>query len=116
MAASLAAESGRTIRSANPVGSSLTNCGDDLLDHAIGKVFLLRVARPKAGDRVRITGQLIDAVTGAHLWADRFDGSMADVFDLQDKVASSAAIRAGYSAKTAEVQSCRSTLRVEGFL
>jgi adenylate cyclase len=41
--------------------------------------------------RVRITGQLIDAVTGVHLWADRFDGSLEDVFDLQDKVASSVA-------------------------
>jgi hypothetical protein len=40
---------------------------------------------------VRITGQLIDAVTGVHLWADRFDGSLEDVFDLQDKVASSVA-------------------------
>jgi adenylate cyclase len=40
---------------------------------------------------VRITGQLIDALSGAHLWADRFDGSLKDVFDLQDKVASSVA-------------------------
>ena len=40
---------------------------------------------------MRITGQLIDAVTGAHLWADRFDGSLEDVFELQDKVASSVA-------------------------
>jgi tetratricopeptide (TPR) repeat protein len=40
---------------------------------------------------VRITGQLIDATTGAHLWADRFDGSLEDVFELQDKVASSVA-------------------------
>jgi tetratricopeptide (TPR) repeat protein len=45
----------------------------------------------KAGSRVRITGQLIDAATGAHLWADRFDGSLEDVFDLQEKVASSVA-------------------------
>jgi tetratricopeptide (TPR) repeat protein len=36
---------------------------------------------------VRITAQLIDAATGAHLWADRFDGSLEDVFELQDKVA-----------------------------
>jgi TolB-like protein len=41
--------------------------------------------------RVRITGQLIDAVTGAHLWADRFDGSLPDVFELQDTVAVSVA-------------------------
>jgi tetratricopeptide (TPR) repeat protein len=40
---------------------------------------------------VRITGQLIDAETGAHLWADRFDGSLEDVFEIQDKVASSIA-------------------------
>ena len=45
----------------------------------------------KAGQRVRITGQLIDAYTGAHLWADRFDGSLEDVFELQDKVATSVA-------------------------
>ena len=42
----------------------------------------------KAGTRVRITGQLIDAATGAHLWADRFDGSLDDIFELQDEVAS----------------------------
>jgi adenylate cyclase len=40
---------------------------------------------------VRITGQLIDAVTGTHLWADHFDGSMEEVFELQDKVAASVA-------------------------
>ena len=40
---------------------------------------------------MRITAQLIDTTTGAHLWADRFDGSLEDVFDLQDKVASSVA-------------------------
>ena len=45
----------------------------------------------KAGNRVRITAQLIDATNGAHLWADRFDGPLEDVFDLQDKVASSVA-------------------------
>jgi tetratricopeptide (TPR) repeat protein len=43
----------------------------------------------KAGNRVRITGQLIDTATGAHIWADRFDGSLDDIFDLQDQVASS---------------------------
>jgi TolB-like protein len=41
----------------------------------------------KAGQRVRITGRLIDALTGTHLWASHFDGSLADLFDLQDKVA-----------------------------
>src|SRR4029077_10024950 len=45
----------------------------------------------KAGTQVRITGQLIDALTGTHLWAGRFDGSPEDVFDLQDKIAISVA-------------------------
>jgi hypothetical protein len=42
---------------------------------------------PKAGNRVQITGQLIDTTTSAHIWAERFDGCLEDVFDLQDKVA-----------------------------
>ena len=54
----------------------------------LGVRYVLEGSVRKAGDRVRITGQLIDAATGTHLWADRFDGSLEDVFDLQDKVAS----------------------------
>ena len=57
----------------------------------LGVRYVLEGSVRKAGQRVRITGQLIDAVTGAHLWADRFDGSLEDVFELQDKVASSVA-------------------------
>jgi TolB-like protein len=49
--------------------------------------YVLEGSVRKAGNRVRITGQLIDAVTGAYLWADHFDGLLEDVFDLQDKVA-----------------------------
>jgi hypothetical protein len=40
----------------------------------------------RAMNRVRVTGQLIDASNGAHLWADRFDGALEDIFDLQDDV------------------------------
>jgi adenylate cyclase len=57
----------------------------------LGVRYVLEGSVRKAGGRVRITGQLIDAETGSHLWADRFDGSLEDVFDLQDKVASSVA-------------------------
>jgi TolB-like protein/class 3 adenylate cyclase len=57
----------------------------------LGVRYVLEGSVRKAGNRVRITGQLIDAATGAHLWADRFDGSFEDVFELQDKVASSIA-------------------------
>jgi adenylate cyclase len=59
--------------------------------HELGVRYVLEGSVRKAGNRVRITGQLIDATTGAHLWADRFDGSLEDVFDLQDKVASGVA-------------------------
>jgi adenylate cyclase len=57
----------------------------------LGVRYVLEGSVRKGGNRVRITGQLIDAATGAHLWADRFDGSLEDVFELQDKVASSVA-------------------------
>jgi TolB-like protein/class 3 adenylate cyclase len=57
----------------------------------LGVRYVLEGSVRKAGQRVRITGQLIDALTGTHLWAERFDGSLEDVFDLQDKVATSVA-------------------------
>jgi adenylate cyclase len=59
--------------------------------HELGVRYVLEGSVRKAGGRVRITAQLIDATNSAHLWADRFDGPLEDVFDLQDKVASSVA-------------------------
>ena len=53
----------------------------------LGRALRARRQRPKGGNRVRITAQLIEAETGAHLWADRFDGLLEDVFELQDRVA-----------------------------
>ena len=52
----------------------------------LGVRYVLEGSVRKSANRVRITGQLIDTATGAHLWADRFDGGLEDVFDLQDKV------------------------------
>ena len=57
----------------------------------LGVRYVLEGSVRKAGMRVRITGQLIDALAGTHLWADRFDGSLEDVFELQDKIAVSVA-------------------------
>jgi adenylate cyclase len=57
----------------------------------LGVRYVLEGSVRKAGGRVRITAQLIDAQTGTHLWADRFDGSLEDVFELQDRVATSIA-------------------------
>jgi len=52
----------------------------------LGVRYVLEGAVRKAGNRVRITAQLIDALSGTHLWAERFDGSLEDVFELQEKV------------------------------
>src|ERR1700761_425352 len=52
----------------------------------LGVRYVLEGSVRKAGNKVRITGQLIDTATGAHLWADRFDGALEDIFDLQDEV------------------------------
>jgi adenylate cyclase len=57
----------------------------------LGVRYVLEGSVRRAGQRVRITAQLIEAETVAHLWAERFDGSLEEVFELQDKVASSVA-------------------------
>ncbi len=55
----------------------------------LGVRYVLEGSVRKAGNRIRIAGQLIDAETGAHLWADHFEGALEDMFDLQDHVTSS---------------------------
>ena len=52
----------------------------------LGVRYVLEGSVRKAAGKVRITGQLIDAATGAHLWADRFEGDLSDVFALQDRM------------------------------
>jgi adenylate cyclase len=56
---------------------------------ALGVRYVLEGSVRKASNRVRITGQLIDSSTGAHLWADRFDGTLEDIFELQDQMTTS---------------------------
>jgi adenylate cyclase len=55
----------------------------------LGVRYVLEGSVRKSGDRVRISGQLIEAATGTHIWADRFDGGLEDVFGLQDQVTTS---------------------------
>jgi len=55
----------------------------------LGVRYVLQGSVRRAAQRLRITAQLVDATTGANLWADRFEGSLEDVFDLQDKVTTS---------------------------
>ena len=70
----------------------------------LGVRYVLEGSVRKAGGRVRITGQLIDAATGAHLWADRFDGPLDDVFELQDKVTSSVVAAIAPRLEQAEIE------------
>jgi adenylate cyclase len=73
----------------------------------LGIRYVLEGSVRKAGGRVRISAQLIDALSGAHLWADRFDGSLQDVFELQDKVAISAAGIIEPTLRQAEIERAR---------
>src|SRR5262249_39803175 len=56
------------------------------IGRSLGVRYVLEGAVRKASGKVRITGQLIDAVTGAHIWADRFERDLTDIFALQDEV------------------------------
>ena len=55
----------------------------------LGVRYVLEGSVRKSANRVRITAQLVDTASGAHLWADRFDGGLDDIFELQDKVTTS---------------------------
>ena len=55
----------------------------------LGVRYVLEGSVRRAANRARITAQLIDASTGSHLWADRFEGTLEDIFDLQDQVTAS---------------------------
>jgi TolB-like protein/class 3 adenylate cyclase len=52
----------------------------------LGVRYVLEGSVRRSGNRVRVTGQLIEAATDRHLWADKFDGSLEDIFDLQDRI------------------------------
>ncbi len=77
----------------------------------LGVRYVLEGSVRKFGTRVRVAAQLIDATNGAHLWADRFDGSLEDVFELQDNVAASVAgaIEPALQAAEAARSICRPT-------
>ncbi|MER8467815.1 hypothetical protein NKH02_34245, partial [Mesorhizobium sp. M1396] len=55
----------------------------------LGVRYVLEGSVRRSGERLRITAQLIETIAGAHLWADRFDGAVADVFDVQDRITES---------------------------
>ena len=73
----------------------------------LGVRYVLKGSVRKAGDRVRISGQLIDGSTGTQLWANRFDGNLEDIFDLQDRVTESVVGAIQPSILSAEVERSR---------
>ena len=73
----------------------------------LGVRYVLEGSIRKAGSRVRITGQLIDATTGHHVWADRFEGDLSDIFDLQDKVTESVVGAVEPSIRLQEIRQAR---------
>jgi adenylate cyclase len=54
--------------------------------HELGVRYVLEGSVRKGGDKIRFTAQLIEAASGAHIWADRFEGDLHDVFELQDRI------------------------------
>jgi tetratricopeptide (TPR) repeat protein len=70
----------------------------------LGVRYVLEGSVRKAANRVRIIGQLIDASTGAHLWADRFEGVLKDIFDLQDHVTASVVSAIAPTLEKAEIE------------
>ena len=73
----------------------------------LGVRYVLEGSVRKAGKRVRVTGQLIDASTDAHIWADRFDSDLDDIFDLQDSVTSSVIGAISPELERAEIERAR---------
>jgi adenylate cyclase len=78
----------------------------------LGVRYVLEGSVRRAGDQVRINAQLIDATTGGHVWADRYDGSMVDVFELQDRV-TRRIVRALAVRLTAEEQAAKARQETE---
>jgi adenylate cyclase len=70
----------------------------------LGVRYVLEGSVRKASNRVRIAGQLIDALSGAHLWADRFEGGLEDIFDLQDRVTANVVGTIGVKVEQAEIE------------
>jgi len=70
----------------------------------LGVRYVLEGSVRRSRDRVRVTAQLIDATTGAHLWADRYDGTVEDIFDLQDRITASVVGAIQPSIRAAEIE------------
>jgi TolB-like protein len=83
------------------------------LGRELGVGYVLEGSLRKAGDRVRISCQLVDTPTGQHLWAERFDGTMTDSFDLQDKITESVIGSVGPVLRASEIERARNKPEAE---
>jgi TolB-like protein len=79
--------------------SDMKQIGRDL-----GVRYVLEGSVRKAANRVRITGQLVDAETGGHLWAERYEGALDDVFELQDRITESVVGAIAHELERAEIE------------
>jgi TolB-like protein/tetratricopeptide (TPR) repeat protein len=77
------------------------------ISRELGVRYVLEGSVRKAGKRIRVTGQLIDASTDAHIWADKFDGELEDIFDLQDRLTSSVIGAMSPQLERAEIERAR---------
>jgi adenylate cyclase len=77
------------------------------LSRELGVRYLIEGSVRKAGNRVRITAQLIDGPSGNHLWADKYDGAVTDIFDLQDRITGSVVGAIQPSVRSAEIERSR---------
>ena len=73
----------------------------------LGVAYLLEGSVQRAGNRVRITVQLVETEVGAHIWAERYDGSLDDIFDLQDTITAQVAGALQPSIRSAEIERSR---------
>src|SRR6185369_10196461 len=78
-----------------------------LVGRELGVRYVLEGSLRKGGNRVRITGQLIEAETGTHVWANKYDGVLEDVFDLQDKITETIVGIIEPSVRRAEIERAR---------
>jgi adenylate cyclase len=88
--------------------SSFTYKGKSVDSRQVGRElgvrYLLQGSIRNAGQRVRITGQLVEASTGRHIWTDRFDGDLSDIFDLQDKITANVVVAVEPRLRMAEIE------------
>ena len=70
----------------------------------LGVRYVIEGSIRRSGNRLRFAGQLLDTTTGAHIWADRFDGELSDVFELQDRFTESVVVAIGPQLQLAEIE------------